>query len=52
MYMMLYAASALLLVLWLIGLATSQELGGFLHLFLVLSILIVLAALVIGEKKS
>ncbi len=49
---MLYAASGILVILWIAGLATSRELGGFLHLFLVFSILIVLAALVWGEKQS
>ncbi len=52
MYTMLYTVAAILLIIWIAGLATSQELGGFLHLFLVLSIAIVLLALVLGEKKS
>ena len=49
---MFYAIAGLMLVLWVIGIATSQTLGGYIHLLLVFSILTVLASLVYGEKRS
>ena len=47
---MLYTIAAILLVLWLLGLATSYTLGGFVHLLLVIAILVVLVRLIQGKK--
>ena len=39
---MLYTIAMILIVLWLLGLATSFTLGGFIHILLVLAIISVL----------
>ncbi len=48
--MLLYSIAAVLLVLWFVGLLTSYTLGGFIHLFLMVAIVVVLFRLIRGEK--
>jgi len=45
---MLYTIAGLLLVLWVLGLVSSYSLGGFIHLFLLVAIIIVLIRLIRG----
>ena len=39
---MLYTTAVVLLVLWAIGLVSSYTLGGFIHLFLVVAVVMIL----------
>ncbi len=41
---------AILVILWLLGLLTSQTLGGFLHIFLVVAIVLLVVRLVSGRR--
>ena len=41
---------AILVILWLLGLLTSQTLGGFLHILPVVAIVLVVVRLVSGRR--
>ncbi|PYS22829.1 MAG: lmo0937 family membrane protein [Acidobacteria bacterium] len=47
---MLWTIFVILLVLWLVGLVSSYTLGGFIHLFLVLALIILIINLVTGRR--
>ena len=47
---MLYTIAVILLVLWLLGLATSFTAGGLLHILLVLAIVAVVYQLITGRS--
>ena len=47
---MLESIAVILIVLWLLGLATSFMLGGFIHLLLVIAIVMVLVRVINGRK--
>ena len=47
---MLYTIAAVILVLWLLGLATSYTLGGFIHVLLVIAVVMVLLNLIRGRR--
>jgi hypothetical protein len=47
---MLWTIFAILLVLWVLGLATSYTLGGFIHILLVLAIVTVLIRVIQGRR--
>jgi len=47
---MLYTIAVVLLVLWVLGLATSYTLGGFVHVLLVVAIIMVLFNLISGRR--
>jgi asparagine N-glycosylation enzyme membrane subunit Stt3 len=47
---MLWTIFAILLVLWVLGLATSYTLGGFIHILLVLAIVTVLIRVLQGRR--
>ncbi|MBU0750053.1 lmo0937 family membrane protein [Patescibacteria group bacterium] len=47
---MLYTIAAILVILWLLGLATSYTIGGFIHLLLVIAIVVVLVRIIQGKK--
>jgi hypothetical protein len=48
---MLYAIAVILLILWLLGFVTSYTLGGFIHVFLVVAIVMVLFNLISGRRS-
>jgi hypothetical protein len=48
---MIYTIALILLVLWLLGLATSTTMGGLLHILLVIAIVMVLANFISGRKR-
>jgi len=48
---MLYTIAAVILVLWLLGLATSYTMGGLIHILLVVAIVMVLANFISGRKR-
>lgn len=47
---MLYTVIAVLIVLWLVGLATSTTLGGLIHLLLVIALIIFVVNLLRGRR--
>ena len=49
---MLYTIALILLVLWLLGFATSFTAGGLLHLLLVLAVVVVLYQLITGRRAA
>ena len=46
---MIWTLVVILLVLWLLGLATSYTLGGLIHLLLVIAIIVVVVNLIQGR---
>ena len=49
---MLWTIAAILLVLWLLGLATSYTMGGLLHILLVIALVTVLFNFFSGRRKA
>ncbi len=47
---MLWTIFVILMVMWLLGLATSYTLGGFIHILLVLAVVSVLVQLITGRR--
>ena len=47
---LLWTSGIILLVLWLFGLVTSYTLGGFIHIFLVLAIIVILIRVIQGRR--
>jgi len=47
---MLVTIATILVVLWLLGLVTSNTLGGFIHLLLIVAIIAVLIRVIRGEN--
>lgn len=47
---MIWTIVVILLVLWLLGLATSYTLGGVLHVLLVIAVVVVVINLVQGRR--
>ena len=46
----MYTLAVVLLVLWLLGLVSSNTLGGFIHVLLVIAIVVVLLRIISGRK--
>ena len=47
---MLYTLAVVLLILWVLGLATSFTLGGFIHILLVIAVVMVLLNIISGRR--
>ena len=47
---MLWTIFVILLVLWLLGIATAYTLGGFIHILLVLAVVTVLIRVIQGRR--
>ena len=47
---MLWTIFVILLVLWVLGLATSYTLGGFIHILLVVAVIILVINLLSGRR--
>jgi hypothetical protein len=47
---MLYTIIAILIILWVLGLATSTTLGGLIHLLLVIAVIIFVVNLLQGRR--
>lgn len=47
---MLWTIFVILLVMWLLGMATSYTLGGFIHILLILAIAAVLIRVISGRQ--
>lgn len=49
---MLYTIAVVLLVLWALGLISAYTMGGFIHLFLVVALVMILFNLVSGRRAT
>jgi Family of unknown function (DUF5670) len=49
---MLYTIAVVLLVLWALGLVSSYTLGGFIHIFLVVALVMILVNLFSGRRVT
>ena len=49
---MLWTIFVILLILWGLGLMTSNTMGGFLHILLVIAIVVVLVQVIQGRRRS
>ena len=47
---LLWTLAVILLVLWLLGLASSYTLGGFIHILLVVAVVVVLIRVIQGRR--
>ncbi len=47
---MLWTISIILIVLWIIGLVSSNTMGGYIHILLVIAIIVVLVKLIRGKN--
>ena len=47
---MLWTIAVILIVLWLVGLASSTTLGGFIHILLVIAIVMIVLNVVSGRR--
>jgi len=47
---MLWTITAILLILWLLGLVTSYTLGGFIHILLVVALIVIVVRLIGGRR--
>ena len=47
---MLTTIAIVLIVLWLLGIVTGSVMGGFIHVLLVVSIIMILVRLIKGQK--
>ncbi len=49
---MLYTIAVVLLILWALGLVSSYTLGGFIHIFLVVALVMILFNLISGRRVA
>jgi hypothetical protein len=49
---MLWTIFVILLILWLLGLVSGYALGGFIHLFLVVAVVILILNLLTGRRAA
>jgi hypothetical protein len=47
---MLWTIAVILIVLWAVGLVNAYTMGGFIHIFLVLAIIIILVRVIQGRR--
>jgi len=47
---MLQTIAVILLILWLLGLVTSNTVGGFIHILLVVAVIMILVRLIQGRR--
>jgi hypothetical protein len=47
---MLYTLAVVLILLWLLGLITSNTMGGFIHVLLVIAIVVILVRIISGRR--
>ena len=49
---MLYTLSVVLILLWLLGYLSSYDLGGFMHVLLVIAVILFLVRMITGRKMN
>ena len=48
---MLYTIAIVLIILWLLGVVTSQTIGGFIHILLVVALIMLLVNFISGRNR-
>ncbi len=48
---MLYTIAVVLVILWLLGLVSSNTMGGFIHILLVVAVVMILINLISGRRR-
>ena len=48
---MLYTIAVVLIILWLLGVVTSQTIGGFIHILLVVALIMLLVNFISGRNR-
>ena len=46
---MLYTIAVVMIIMWLLGLVTSNTMGGFIHILLVIAIVVILLRVINGN---
>jgi len=49
---MLYTIAVVLIILWLLGLITSYAMGGIIHLFLVIALVMIVLSFFAGRRGA
>lgn len=49
---MLYTIAVVLILLWLLGYLSSYDMGGFIHVLLVIAVILFLVRLISGRKTN
>jgi hypothetical protein len=49
---MLWTIAVILIVLWVLGLASAYTMGGFIHLLLVLAVIAIIVQVIQGRRLS
>jgi hypothetical protein len=49
---MLYTIAVVLIILWLLGYVSSNTMGGFIHVLLVIAVIMILLRLISGRGKK
>jgi hypothetical protein len=49
---MLYTIAVILVILWLLGVVSSYTMGGFVHILLVITIVIILYNIISGRRSG
>ena len=49
---MLWTIAVILIVLWVLGLATAYTMGGFIHLLLVLAVIAIIVQVIQGRRLT
>ncbi len=47
---MLYTIAIILIILWLLGIITSVDIGGFIYILLVIAVILILVNLISGKR--
>ena len=47
---MIWTIAVVLLALWMLGMVTSQTMGGFIHVLFVMAVIVVLIRIIQGRK--
>jgi hypothetical protein len=49
---MVYFVAGILFIMWLLGLATANTMGGFIHIVLIVAVISVLVKVMTGRKAA
>lgn len=49
---MFYTIAVVLVILWLLGLVSSNTMGGFIHVLLVVAVVMILINFITGRRRS
>ena len=49
---MLWTVAMVLIILWLLGLVSSNAIGGFIHILLVIAIVVILVRIIQGQRPT